>query len=94
MFDWSGHGQLLARHTTEHYRAPVLNVLNQSINQSICIHHEYPMTLLKIANNSMIALLESLSSVREYQFIAWNVNRTTGKEVRQWLDWPDRLLRP
>ena len=37
--------------------APVLNVLNQSIR----IHHEYPMTLLKIANNSMIALLESLS---------------------------------
>ena len=53
-----------------------------------------PMTLLKIANNSMISLLESLSSVREYQFIAWNVNRTTRKEVRPWLDWPDRLLRP
>ena len=46
-----------------------------SINQSIRIHHEYPMTLLKISNNSMIALLESLSSVREYQFIAWNVHR-------------------
>ena len=38
--------------------APVLNILNQSINTYT---HEYPMTLLKIANNSMIALLESLS---------------------------------
>ena len=35
--------------------APVLNVLNKSIN-------EYPMTvLLKIVNNSTTALLESLS---------------------------------
>ena len=33
-----------------------------SINQSIRIHHEYPMTvLLKIVNNFMTALLESLS---------------------------------
>ena len=37
-----------------------------SINQSIRIHHEYPMTvLLKIANNSMTALLECLSVLLE-----------------------------
>ena len=64
----------------------MLNVLNQSINTYT---HEYPMTLLKIANNSMIALLESL---REYRFILWNVNRTTGKEVRPWLDWPGEFF--
>ena len=40
--------------------APVLNVLNKSINQYVYIYHEYPMTvLLKIVNNSMTALLNS-----------------------------------
>ena len=62
MFDWSGHGQLLARHATEHYRNTCMpQCLMDSINQSIRIHHEYPMTPLKVVNNSMIALLESLS---------------------------------
>ena len=64
MFDWSGHGQLLARHTTEHYMTTCMpQCLTCSINQSIRIHQEYPMTLLKIANNSVIALLESLSAL-------------------------------
>ena len=37
-----------------------------SINQSICIYHEYPMTvLLKIVNNSMTALLDILNVLLE-----------------------------
>ena len=40
--------------------------LMYSINQSIRIHYEYPMTvLLKIVNNSMTALLDSLSVLLE-----------------------------
>ena len=55
-----------------------------SINQSIRIY-VHPMTvLLKIVNNSMTALLKSLSVLLESIDIAWNVNRTTGKEVRPW----------
>ena len=99
MFEWSGKArqlpacQLLTRHThsllltrhTNTMHAPVLNVLNKSINT-------YPMTvLLKVVNNSMTALLEFECSIREYRFIVWNVNRTNRKKVRPW---PDRLLRP
>ena len=69
--------------------APGLNVLNQSINTYT---HEYPMTLLKIANNSYCFIREFECSVREYRFIPWNVDRTTGKEVRPWLDWPCEFL--
>ena len=49
-----------------------------STNQSIRIHHEYPMTvLLKVVDNSMTALLDSLSVLlKEGRFLA------TGKEVR------------
>ena len=46
--------------------APVLNVLNKSINTYIYIHHEYPMTvLLKIVKNCVTALLKSLSVLLE-----------------------------
>ena len=59
--------------------APVLNILDQ---------YEYPMTvLLKIAKNSMTALLKSF----DLGMFGMSVVRTTGKEVRPW---PDRLLRP
>ena len=67
MFEWSGHGQLLDRHTTEHYWTTSMpQCLMCSINQSIRIHHEYPMTVLsKIVNNSMTALLEFLNVLLE-----------------------------
>ena len=71
--------------------APVLNVLNQSIR----IHHEYPHDSIKDCQQLHDCFIREFECfVREYRFIAWNVNRTTGKEVRPWLDWPDRLLRP
>ena len=34
------------------------------------------------------------SSIKEYRFKVWNVNKTNGKEVRPWPDWPDQLLWP
>ena len=65
-----------------------------SINQSIRKDHEYPITvLLKIAENSMTALLEILSVLLESINLKL-IELRTGKEVRPWPDWPDQLLRP
>ena len=92
MFGWSGHGQLLARHTNT--IACPMQYLMCSINQSINTH-EYPMTvLIKVVNNSMTALLEILRVLLKSIDLVWNVNRTTGKEVRPWPGWPDQLLQP
>ena len=62
MFEWSGHGQLLPSVLT----ICIPQCLMCSINQSILIHHEYPMTvLLKIVTNFMTTLLDSLSVLLE-----------------------------